>query len=634
MRVPRGIAALALALPPIAGLAVSCSTSHHDVGPHMAALTKAYATGDFSKVHFAGTRSAVVDKDYERIAGNLIDHFGAPHVHATRPKFTAGGADSGESTLTWTWHLPTATWRYTSAIHLKKQGEQWRFLWDARSVWPKLTQDQALAVTPVPQQRGDILSTSGATLVADRPVVTVGIDKVKIPATAAPKAARKLARTLHINAKKYVRKVKAAGDKAFVEAVSYRKEDLSSRQSARIRRIKGAELLNQSLPLGPTKEFAAPILGTVGPVTAELMEKHPHTYRNGELAGLSGLQSRYDDKLRGRPGAEIDVVDANGTPVGQLFQSDPLDGQALRVTLDEHLQAGAEKLLAHIKPASALVAIRPSDGAVLAAANGPGNNGVNLATFGKAAPGSTFKTATTLALLRKGLKPDSLVSCPAHLAVDGKSFSNDSWYPTSSLGSITLADAVAQSCNTAMVGQAAKVSDKDLAAAAASLGLGTDRSTGFPAYFGQVPASAGAKTEHAADMIGQGKVLASPLSMATAIASIQAGKTVVPQLVEGQQAKATGVRPLTAAEASALRTIFRKVVTDGTGRGLAGLPGGPVIAKTGTAEFDKGGKRLTHTWMIAAQDDLAVAVYVDEGKTGSATSGPIMESFLRLAREK
>jgi cell division protein FtsI/penicillin-binding protein 2 len=54
-----------------------------------------------------------------------------------------------------------------------------------------------------------------------------------------------------------------------------------------------------------------------------------------------------------------------------------------------------------------------------------------------------------------------------------------------------------------------------------------------------------------------------------------------------------------------------------------------VIAKTGTAEFDREGKRLTHAWMVAAQGDLAVAVFVDEGASGSRTAGPVLEEFLR-----
>ena len=78
--------------------------------------------------------------------------------------------------------------------------------------------------------------------------------------------------------------------------------------------------------------------------------------------------------------------------------------------------------------------------------------------------------------------------------------------------------------------------------------------------------------------------------------------------------------------------MLRGVVTSGSGSLLADVPGPPVIAKTGTAEFEKNGEIRTHAWMIAAQGDLAVAVFVDEGESGSGTAGPILESFLREAR--
>ena len=73
------------------------------------------------------------------------------------------------------------------------------------------------------------------------------------------------------------------------------------------------------------------------------------------------------------------------------------------------------------------------------------------------------------------------------------------------------------------------------------------------------------------------------------------------------------------------------MVTNGSGSILLDVPGPPVIAKTGTAEFDRGGKRLTHAWMIAGQGDLAVCAFVDVGQTGAGTAGPLLESFLRGA---
>jgi cell division protein FtsI/penicillin-binding protein 2 len=133
-------------------------------------------------------------------------------------------------------------------------------------------------------------------------------------------------------------------------------------------------------------------------------------------------------------------------------------------------------------------------------------------------------------------------------------------------------------------------------------------------------------------MIGQGTVLASPMVMATVIASVQAGRTVVPRLVaDVEVAVPPEAAELTAAEAEALQGMLRGVVTSGSGALLADVPGPPVIAKTGTAEFDRDGELLTHAWMIGAQGDLAVAVYVDVGESGSGTAGPILEAFLRDA---
>jgi len=243
-----------------------------------------------------------------------------------------------------------------------------------------------------------------------------------------------------------------------------------------------------------------------------------------------------------------------------------------------------------------------------------------------------MKIVSSLALLRAGLTPASTVSCPSTLVVDGKQFKNYSDYPSSALGEIPLSTALAQSCNTAFIGSRDELGDDDLADAAASLGLGVDHDLGFPAYFGSVepPAS---ETEKAADLIGQGKVLASPMAMAAVIASVQQGSLVVPRLVDQVDVTGHDNTPLTGKEAEQLRTMLRGVVTGGSGSVLLDVPGDPVIAKTGTAEFvDTDGAVQTHAWMVAAQGDLAVAVFVDLGESGSHTAGPILESFLRAAQ--
>ena len=157
------------------------------------------------------------------------------------------------------------------------------------------------------------------------------------------------------------------------------------------------------------------------------------------------------------------------------------------------------------------------------------------------------------------------------------------------------------------------------------MGLGIDYDTGFPSFFGSVPNDPSA-TGRAASLIGQGKVEASPLVMAGVVASVSAGRTVLPHLIEGQVPRSKG-EPLTADEADQLRQMMRAVVTEGSGRVLSGLDG-PVIAKTGTAEYGTKAPLPTHAWMIAGKGDLAVAVFVHDGESGSRTAGPLLRSFL------
>ena len=153
--------------------------------------------------------------------------------------------------------------------------------------------------------------------------------------------------------------------------------------------------------------------------------------------------------------------------------------------------------------------MRPSTGDILAAANGPGTDGYNMATFGQFAPGSTFKSVSSLALLRDGLTPSSTVPCTDRIVVDGKAFENYDDYPAGGLGRIPLRTAVANSCNTAFISQAGKLSDDALADAAASLGMGVDHDLGFPAYFGSVePPALGDRGGRRHDRSGQGPGLA------------------------------------------------------------------------------------------------------------------------------
>jgi cell division protein FtsI/penicillin-binding protein 2 len=376
------------------------------------------------------------------------------------------------------------------------------------------------------------------------------------------------------------------------------------------------------------------MLGVVGEATAEIVQKSKGSIQAGDQVGLSGLALRYDEQLRGSPGVTVEAVPSrDGAEPRELFVGEPQAGKALQTTIDAELQGSADEILAGVEPASAIVAIRPSTGEILALASGAGGEGADTAAASREAPGSTFKLVTALALLRSGMTPSTKVPCTETVTVDGRRFTNYSDYPGSAVGDIALREAIANSCNTAMIAERDKAPQAELAAAAAALGLGPDLDLGYPAFLGSVPTEAEG-TERAASMIGQGRIEASPLAMAVVAASIANRSRVTPTLIADSPTKpaADAAMPLTDDEAAQLQELFRGVVTDGSGRFLADVPGVPVSAKTGTAEYGTDTPPRTHAWMIASQGDLAVAVYVADGESGSQTAGPLLEAFLRTAQ--
>ena len=537
------------------------------------------------------------------------------------------------ATLAHSWTLEGAeapSWSYETTLPMVLREDAWVVDLSSGAVVAGLRDQERLDLSTVTPDRGDILGAGGRPIVTERAVVRLGIDKTQVKAAEAVASAREVAAFLDIDAADLAKRVEAAGDKAWVEALVLRQEDVPARLGDTFDAIPGAGVLADEIPLAPTREFARPILGTVGPVTAEIIEESKGEYAVGDVAGLSGLQQRYDARLRGVPGTVVEAVHEKTGKERELYRAEPKDGRPLRTTLDADLQTLAERALADIGPASALVALRPSTGELLAVASGPGSAGYSTATVGQYAPGSTFKVVSSLALLRSGMSPQDTVSCPPTTVVDGKEFKNYDDYPSSSLGRITLREAVAQSCNTAFVAQYDRLSPADLAGAAAALGLGKDHDIGFPAYFGQVPAE-GSETERAAALIGQGRVLASPMAMAAVAGSVASGATVVPRLLADTDVEGTPETPLTRQEATALQELMAAVVQGGSGAGLADVPGARVLAKTGTAEFGERNPPETHAWMIAAQGDLAVAVFVGVGESGSQTAGPVLEEFLRGA---
>ena len=375
-----------------------------------------------------------------------------------------------------------------------------------------------------------------------------------------------------------------------------------------------------------------PLLGTVGDATADDLKRLGSPYQNGDRTGHGGLQQAYERQLAGAPSGEIRLVDAGGNTAATVATFPGKDGVPLQTTLDATVQAAGEAALAAAgdKPA-ALVAIQPSTGELRAVVNLPAF-GFDRALLGRYPPGSTFKVITAAALLEGGLSPDDQVSCPASATIGGKTFKN---FENEKAGQINFATAFAMSCNTAFVQLAAQhLSGSELAAAARQFGFGEDLSPGLPAVRGQYPAPSD-RAELAASAFGQGRVLASPLQMATVAAAVADGTWRPPHLVSAASGNGDGngvlshatPKPLDQGMVATLRTLMRQVVTSGTAAGANFR--GDVFGKTGTAEFGSGNPPPTHAWFIGYRDDLAFAVIVEGGGVGGKVAAPIAADFLR-----
>lgn len=622
-RLPAAVAALLLG----SALLTGCSFGGPDAAGR--ALADGLASGSLAEVAFVSAQqaqAAQADLDAARDGMGGLD----PAVEFVEVK---DGPDGDPvAVLAHSWRLrpgeeATDTWTYRTQATLTREDDGWAVAWDRAVLTPGLAADETLRLRRLQPPRANVLGAGAATLVENRAVTRFGIDRARVDPEQAAASARDLAVLVGVEPGPYAARVTRAGPRQFVEAVTLRNEEAAA-AIAGYPRIPGAVAIRDELPLGPDSTFARPLLGRVGPVTAELIEQDPGRYLEGDEVGLSGLQRRYDTELGGARGASVQAVRPDGS-ARTLYEVAATPGTPVATTLDRRMQQAAEDALAQVGPASALVVVQPSTGHVLAAASGAGGQGYSTATLGRYPPGSTFKVVTALAMLRSGMTPDSPVQCPAAITVDGRTFTNYSDFPADRVGTMTLTQALALSCNTAFLGAAEQIGTPELAQAAAGLGVGgwDDDTVGLDAAAGTVPLD-GTATEQAAATIGQGRVTATPLAMATMMASVQAGHTVSPVLMTepAPEAAAAPDRPLTAQEAAQLQAMTAATVTSGTAASL-GLPAGS-RAKTGTAEFGTASPPQTHAWIVAAAGDRAVAVFVEEGASGSATAGPIAARVL------
>jgi len=412
--------------------------------------------------------------------------------------------------------------------------------------------------------------------------------------------------------------------------------------------------------------------------------KYLRQYPTGaEYAHLTGFTSLVYGTPQGIERTE-DAVLTGADPrlfVGRLSDyvtgREPAGGSVV-LTVNPKAQAAAVAGLQGKR--GAVVALDPRTGAVLAMASAPSFDPARLSSHDEAdirayydaltkdpgkpllnraisqtyPPGSTFKVITAAAALGSGkFSPDSTIPSPRELALPQTSVRLKNFGGETCGGdTITLANALRISCNTAFAQLGLDIGEKTLRDQAQAFGLG-DGGLNAPTQVATSVFPAGlAPPSLAQSAIGQFDVRVTPLQMALVAAGVaNGGQEMSPQLVREVQAPDLAridvpspqayKRATSKAVADQLTAMMELVVSGGTGTS-AQIPGTRVAGKTGTAETSPG--QPPHAWFIgfapAEAPTVAVAVVLEDGgssgaeATGGKLSAPIARDVMRAVLQR
>ncbi|WP_370459170.1 penicillin-binding transpeptidase domain-containing protein [Aggregicoccus sp. 17bor-14] len=513
-------------------------------------------------------------------------------------------------------------WEVESTLPFEQQADgSWRLRWSPAVLHPEARAGDRFQRTREWGPRGALLDARGEPLTVEGDVVRIGVDPRRVQDPAQVAAA--LQEQLGVEPARVQGALGVRTADGFVPLIDVRPERYAQVRPA-LAPVPGIFFRRARARLAPAEGFAVHTLGRVGEVTAEALAALGAPYQAGDRVGLSGLERAQERRLAGAPSGELALVRPSGERV-RLQRFEGRGGEAVRTTLRREVQGAAEAALEGVAQPAALVAVDAGSGAVLAIASRPLGAPLHRALTGRYPPGSTFKVVTAEALLAVGMQPGAPAQCPAEAVAGGKRFRN---FEAEVLGDVTLREAFAHSCNTAFVLLGARLDPRALEDAAARFGFGVAYDAGLPSPGATFPPPQD-DAERAAAAIGQGRVLATPLHMASVAAAVQAGRWRAPHLLEDPDVDVPDAK-LSSGTASALRTLMRAVVTEGTGRAAAGVPG--LIGKTGTAEFGHAVPPETHAWFIGVHEGVGFAVLVEGGGVGGKVAVPIAARFVEALR--
>jgi len=425
-------------------------------------------------------------------------------------------------------------------------------------------------------------------------------------------------------------------------------------------------------------------LGYIGEISKYRLEKDTSRYyRQGDYIGISGLESKYEEPLRGKRGVKYRMVNVRGIEKGS-FKNGRLDtlpqiGENLISTIDINLQEYGETLLKG--KVGSVVAIEPSTGEILTFVSAPSYD-PNLLTgrsyseyfkqlsidslkplynrplMAMYRPGSIFKIIQALVALQEGvITENTRLRCNRAIIGCHGSHSYEN-----------LQGAITNSCNPYFVQVSRKMINQGISentyedtriglekwrAHVASFGLGSPVGIDLPnekggmvpnvSYYDNAYKSKNWKFSNIQSIsIGEGENLVVPLQMANFAAIVaNRGYYIKPHLI-----KAIGENdePLPEYQVKHHTMVDSKffdvaveamaeVVRSGTGQYRAKLPDIEVCGKTGTVQNSN---TPDHSVFIAfaPKDDpkIALAVYVEFGgqgaRAGAAIAGLMIEKYI------
>jgi cell division protein FtsI/penicillin-binding protein 2 len=589
-----GIVAALLVVMPMAG----CGLFGSDPGPEDFArdFLTAYASGDTSGA--AGRTDSVV------AAKALLDNVRAAlKPVAVKTQVTGSTTMDDKSAkvrFSADWDLgKDRHWSYEGELEMRPDNDSFRVHWLPSVVHPKLGAQQTIDLRDKEPAQAPVLDRDGAPLLAPERVVSVVLDPAKagdVAAVAGTLAAAVGKVDATITQQSIVDGVAKTPKGQSYTVVSLRDADYQAAK-AQIYELPGVRFVAATRLLAVDKNLATQLLPNIRKVV--------------------------EDQVSGKAGFRVVTLNAAGGEVEEIFVKDAEAGIPAHVTLSRKVQAAAEAAIDSVPQVSAIVAIQPSTGELLAVAqNAPADAEGAIALTGRYPPGSTFKIITSAAALQSGsaVTADTPVPCPGTITIGPRAIPNSGNFDK---GTIPLHSAFAFSCNTSFAKLASDMAPDTLTNAAKQFGIGADYVIpGLTTVTGSAPPATDL-TERAEDGFGQGKVLASPFGLAVVASTVASGTVPKATLFRDKPTKLDQQPTAIAAPVlDALRAMMREVVTLNAPNTLGKLP--DVRGKTGTAQFGDG--THSHGWFAGYQGDIAFATLV----TDAGTSGVAVDTTNRF----